>query len=1050
MKLQVSGEQPADGVTVTGGQQSTIIEVNAGAVFAVNGQAGNVILPGITDWINVTVAPYSADKSGITDATAALQAAIDACQPGGTVYLPRGVYKTTATLDLKSGVTLRGSHANLMVSPGMTGDEYPSYIQPAGEFTGTSVIQIIGDADGTHPNISGEQRLVDLMLDGSKLGGSSVDGLFARGNVQNVVLDGVCIRQMPNNGIVTASRGDGTFPYSWRLHHVMVDNCHANGILFTGNTDITLDDVQVIGCWAQGFVLTNCTNAQLIACRAEWMGSHGYHITGAWGDWQGSGGMQMTGCSTDRNGQHGVLVDATGNTPILISGLMTRRDGRNGGAGGGGYAGLAVIGATVPVTIDGIQCYPGVDDTGSTTNSPQYGARLSGSSTVTLDNAYLHANTAGLYDDGTNTLVSLGGNIVTAVGPTTATTRTAQPRTLDWINVLQRGAKGDGVTDDTTAIQAALNACPAGGVVYMPARVYRTSAPVTIPPFVTLKGSHGGGEAQSTSSPRPSAIKPLASFSGGAVVQMLDQQLGGYSTLASEIAVYNLTIDGSALTAGSGIAGIRMTGQIQHITMRDVQVRQVPGNAFDTAYNLSAPPGPQAPFCLHWERLSALWAGGTGFALNNSTDSTYIDCYALGCSSWGWYVAGNNGATWVACRAEWCGLDGFNLATNSAVQTFIGCSTDRNNNHGFSIPSSTSTGTIMLSGCRMTRDGRSSTTAGYAGLNVNGTTRKVIADNLVITTGRDDDGTTGNLSPQYGVSATTSTYVVVASGDVNGVTSAWRDGGGNTTLLRGPMVTGSNITSWLWPGTAATVAAAAGSIVLQSMVGGDTAQRLTVGADGKLNWGPGNAATDTTAGRAASGVWYTSKNALIGSVTALGDNGVGEIQLADAATAPTTNPAAGSVVYSQSAAAVPLRMRDVSGNVRGLVSAEVIAAAAQNNSTITQAASTALTIPVEASATYRMTAMLVIQSPSGVSFTHSFTGPSGATMTWGDTTATYISTLTGVDTWSGTGANRAANIAGTLVTSTTAGNLVVTFASGTAGQTATLGQNSWLRLERIK
>ncbi|MER5903014.1 glycosyl hydrolase family 28-related protein [Streptomyces mirabilis] len=1049
MKLQVTGEQPADGVTVTGGQQSAVIEVNAGAVFAVNGQTGNVTIGGVTDWINVMLPPYGAAGDGLHDDTAALQGAINACQPGGTVYLPRGVYKTTATLDLKNGVTLRGSHAHLMVGPGMTGDEYPSYIQPAGEFTGTSVIQIIGDADGSHPNISGEQRLIDLMLDGSKLGGSSVDGLFARGNVQNVVMDNVCIRQMPNNGIVTASRGDGTFPYSWRLHHVMVDNCHANGILFTGNTDITLDDVQVIGCWAQGFVLTNCTNAQLIACRAEWMGSHGFHITGAWGDWQGSGGMQMTGCSTDRNGQHGILVDATGNTPILISGLMTRRDGRNGGAGGGGYAGLAVIGATAPVTLDGIQCYPGVDDTGSTTNSPQYGARLSGASTVTLDNAFLHANTAGLYDDGTNTLVSLGGNIVTAAGATTVTARALRPRILDWVNVQQRGAKGDGTSDDTAVIQAALTACPAGGVVYLPAGVYRTSAPLKVPPYVTLRGSHGGGEAQSTSAPTPACIKPLPSFTGDAVIDVLDQQLGGYSTIASEVRIEGVTIVGSAIPSGTPVDGILATGQIQMLSLRDVQVRSVTGKGINTAYNPSAPPGPQAPFCLHFERVSVLWAASHGVVLNNSTDSTFQDVYVLGCSGFGWYISGADNSMWVACRAEWSGLDGFNLAGGKGVQAFIGCATDRNGQNGISVPSTTDTGTILLSGCHLKRDGKNSTTAGYAGLKVASSSRKVVADNLITTTGANDDGS-GNTTPQYGVSATSSAYVTVASGVLTAVSAGWNDGGGNTTFLRGPMVTGSNITSWLWPGTAATVAAAAASIILQAMVGGDTAQRLTVGADGKLNWGPGNAATDTTAGRAASGVWYTSKNALIGSATALGDNGVGEIQLADAATAPTTNPTGGSAIYSQSAAAVPLRMRDVSGNVRGLVSAEVIAAAAQNNSTTTQAASTSLTIPVEASATYRMTGMLVIQSPSGVSFTHSFTGPSGATMTWGDTTATYIASLTGVDTWSGTGANRAANIAGTLVTSTTAGNLVVTFASGTAGQTATLGQNSWLRLERIK
>ncbi|MBZ6207557.1 right-handed parallel beta-helix repeat-containing protein [Streptomyces olivaceus] len=382
-------------------------------------------IPAQLDWI--VASTHGAKGDGATDDTIALQNAINACAPGGVVYLPRGVYRTTATLDLKNGVSLVGSHANMMVGPGMTDADYPCYIQPTAPFTGGSVIEIIGEDDGQHPAISGEQRLVNLMLDGSQLTGSSIDGVFAKGNVQNVVMDNFTVRQMPNNGLVTGEAG-GVFPYSWRLRHVMIDNCHANGILFAGNTDLTLDDVQVIGCWAQGIVLTNITNGQLIGCRTEWNGSHGYHITGTWGDWQGSGGMQMTSCSTDRNGQHGVMVDATGNTPILVTGLMTRRDGRNGGEGGGGYAGLAIIGATTPVTVNGVTCYPGVDDGGASTNSPQYGVRLSGASTVMLDDAYLHAANAGLFDDGTNAVVSLGSNVTTVAGATTAAARTVVGR----------------------------------------------------------------------------------------------------------------------------------------------------------------------------------------------------------------------------------------------------------------------------------------------------------------------------------------------------------------------------------------------------------------------------------------------------------------------------------------------------------------------------------------------------------------------------------------------------------------------------------------------
>lgn len=479
--------------------------------WAVLDGAGNIDpsqIPAQLDWLNVQ--SYGAIGDGTHNDTTNIQAAIDACDEGGIVYLPRGIYKTTATLDLKSGVTLLGSHSNMMLGPGMTNDDFPCYIQPVTPFTGTSVIQIIGDDDGTHPDISGEQRILNLMFDGSLLTGSSIDGLFAKGNVQNVVLDNVCIRQMPNNGMVTADRTGGTFPYSWRLHHVMVDNCHANGILFTGNTDLTLDDVQVIGCWAQGIVLTNCTNTQAVMCRAEWNGSHGFHITGAWGDWQGSGGMLMGDCTTDRNGQHGVFIDATGNTPISLSNINTRRDGRNGGAGGGNYAGLAVIGATVPVIIDGLTCYPGVDDAGGSTNSPQYGVRLSGSTTVTIDSAYLHANTAGYLDDGTNTSVSLGANITTVAGATTVTARTplnpyrAAPGAKYVASAgasAREKARADYVCDgtaDQVQIQAAIAAAQAegGGIVQLSPGNFNIAATITIngtlsendPKTVTLLG----------------------------------------------------------------------------------------------------------------------------------------------------------------------------------------------------------------------------------------------------------------------------------------------------------------------------------------------------------------------------------------------------------------------------------------------------------------------------------------------------------------------------------------------------------------------------------
>jgi hypothetical protein len=370
---------------------------------------------GSVDWLNVKSASYGALGDGVQDDTAAILAAYEDAKYGDVVYLPPGVYKISQPIDLyKRGVTLRGSHSNLMLGPGMVADEWACYLQAAPTFTAGAMITIIGEDDGDHPAINGEQRIENLMLDGSKVPTGGLDGIYARGNVQNVVLRDVCIRQMPNNGIVTASVGT-TWPYSWRLHSVMVDNCHVNGMVFEGNTDLTLEDCQVIGCWSTGFKLTNCANTIVTHSRAEWNGNYGFHLTGGWGNWPGSGSMTLTGCSTDRNGWDGVRLDASGNGPFLIQGLMTRRDGRNGGPGGGGYAGLR-LSNTAPVVVNGVTCYVGTDDGGTANTSPAYGVRVTDAKDVQMDSAYLHGFTAGLFQDGTNTRINFGTNITTVAG----------------------------------------------------------------------------------------------------------------------------------------------------------------------------------------------------------------------------------------------------------------------------------------------------------------------------------------------------------------------------------------------------------------------------------------------------------------------------------------------------------------------------------------------------------------------------------------------------------------------------------------------------------
>ncbi|MFF9279503.1 glycosyl hydrolase family 28-related protein [Streptomyces griseosporeus] len=385
------------------------------------GQQGPV---SVKDWLNVK--DYGAQGDNVTDDTAAIQAALAACPMGGIVYLPAGAYRTSAPLTIPPAVTLMGTHANLMAVVGLV--DPPCYIKPLASFAGDAVILFLDQIDGGYSTISAEHRILNVMIDGDDLVAPGVDGIRAAGNIQNVGLRDVTVRRVTGAGIHTEANG-GAFPYSWRLHRVMVDNCGWHGFAMEVMTDITLVDCQAIGCGANGFEIANAANSHMIGCRAEWNANNGFHLTGNWATGTGSGGMLIGDCSTDRNGYNGVLVDATGNPPIQIENLHTRRDGRNGGAGGGGYAGLKCAAATVPVLVGMVTCYPGVDDDGTQTNSPQYGVRISGCTYVSVDSGFLHAATAGWSDGGGNAVLRRGLNIAERTGTTAAPVNAFAPPT---------------------------------------------------------------------------------------------------------------------------------------------------------------------------------------------------------------------------------------------------------------------------------------------------------------------------------------------------------------------------------------------------------------------------------------------------------------------------------------------------------------------------------------------------------------------------------------------------------------------------------------------
>jgi hypothetical protein len=121
------------------------------------------------------------------------------------------------------------------------------------------------------------------------------------------------------------------------------------------------------------------------------------------------------------------------------------------------------------------------------------------------------------------------------------------------INVRDCGAIGDGVTDDTAAIQAALGLCASGGAVWVPSGTYKCSAPLQFKGHNTRLIAEARAYGYNPPSPvvRLSFVGPLpAGISFNAVI-------GDPTTAWNYCELDGVFIEGnSSLAAGVEVAGL--------------------------------------------------------------------------------------------------------------------------------------------------------------------------------------------------------------------------------------------------------------------------------------------------------------------------------------------------------------------------------------------------------------------------------------------------------------------------------------------------------------
>ena len=477
----------------------------------------------------------------------------------------------------------------------------------------------------------------------------------------------------------------------------------------------------------------------------------------------------------------------------------------------------------------------------------------------------------------------LGAGAALLSAPASAATVTESGKT-GWINVVTDfPAKGDGVTDDTSAIQAALDNVPTGGgVVYFPNGVYQVSSPLT----VTVAGTKLLGDKASTGysagGANQTVINTASVFTGSAVIE---------AASVPDFAMRDLTVH-APTTTGTTI-GVQITGSGSSCMLENVLVARTAG---DGIYLSGA-----NPVVLRQVGVYHAGSGGTGhgFNIQGISDSWYTDCLAAGCATSGWNIQGGDNSTWIGCRAE----DGQNYgfwfhddANLFGGTSFVGCSTDLNDADGFRLEALQGNGAIQLNGCRFRRDGNNagagSTT--MAGISVTGCQIAVLLDGTTVTARENDSPGATVISPYFGLNVATSAYVSVNGGyfscEASGTPINW-DAAGQLPIgpdvLTATVAMGTNASGTVvavptygyslgWntgPGSQfAQSASTDTSILVQTLtdattganplihqhhpvattkalgvdVSGDSSMRWIVQADGTQAWGTGGKARDTT------------------------------------------------------------------------------------------------------------------------------------------------------------------------------------------------------------
>lgn len=522
---------------------------------------------------NVKASPYNAAGDGVTDDTAAIKSAISAKDAigGGTIYFPRGNYKTSSAIDF-------GTAACVIAGDGWASTDPTAMSNNRGSFIYTTMASgnafTVGDSAGSSGSVLQGFVIRDLAFV-CTVGGNNTIGLSLRPTVNAdfavSLLDNLWIYGFGVAGLNPGSARESIF------RNLYVTNC-GTGVLISGSTfakdfhnnffyGLNLQN-NIVGLNARvgsnnsfygGLAKNNTVQGIVIYPGLQTSGPQTvstYKFDGFW--FEGNGVADVLINSDGESAGHASVVNQVAFTNCHSAGASAITFQRS-----------ASLNASTTVSMRLETC-----DMGSSSLAlPSYakGCSISACTFSSVTDAGANDTIVGTPNFGASSAFGFSrlGTI-------------ANVQTVFNVRDPAYGAKGDGTTDDTAAIQAAFNAkdTAGGGTVFFPIGHYKITSAIDIGSAIcVVRGERwnsniGGlfGDA---------GWGPAGGYVTGSCIHQVTAGANGlvWSHFGTGMGIRDLAIIGAGSGSGTGVL-VTPAQSVIDLNLHDVLIAN-----FGTGYN---------------------------------------------------------------------------------------------------------------------------------------------------------------------------------------------------------------------------------------------------------------------------------------------------------------------------------------------------------------------------------------------------------------------------------------------------------------------------------